>query len=406
MKILLTFLSLIALSFSVFAEKDGVKPGTSPSVQTEPVQMPAAFEAVRFEDMMNGTNDVAGLQSRGWIVRNHDGGGTTDPWYNPPATAPFTAYEGANYVASNYSGANGFYIDQWLISPVIQVAAGDTLSFWHRSPDGNTWDDSLWVKFSASGDTAMSSFTALGSRFRTGESGWEQKVVVLPSAGFVRFAIQYQIFDGGPSGNQSNFLGVDAIRVSGTGIVPVELTSFAANAVGDVVNLNWATATETNNKGFEVQKLVNGQFTTVGFVNGKGTTTEKQNYSYSEKAAAGSHTYRLKQLDYNGTYAYSDEVNVDVRVYEFALAQNYPNPFNPSTKISFNLKVDSKVSLKVFNILGQEVAQLVNKNIAAGSHTVNFDASKLNSGVYVYKIEAKGIDGQSFSSVKKMLLTK
>ena len=91
---------------------------------------------------------------------------------------------------------------------------------------------------------------------------------------------------------------------------------------------------------------------------------------------------------------------------EFALDQNYPNPFNPSTKIAFRLAVDSKVSLKVFDILGQEVATLVNANLGVGGHSVDFDASSLNSGVYLYRIEATGIDGTNFVDVKKMILTK
>jgi len=90
----------------------------------------------------------------------------------------------------------------------------------------------------------------------------------------------------------------------------------------------------------------------------------------------------------------------------YSLEQNYPNPFNPSTNIKFSLAVDSKVSLKIFNILGQEVATLLNANIAAGINSINFDASKLNSGVYLYRLEATGIDGSNFIKIRKMILTK
>ncbi len=90
----------------------------------------------------------------------------------------------------------------------------------------------------------------------------------------------------------------------------------------------------------------------------------------------------------------------------FALEQNYPNPFNPSTTINFSLAADSKVSLTVFDILGQEVANLINGNLAAGSHEINFNASNVNSGVYFYRIDATGVDGTNFTSVKKMILTK
>jgi hypothetical protein len=198
------------------------------------------------------------------------------------------------------------------------------------------------------------------------------------------------------------------MSVTGDEVVPVELTSFTATANENEVVLNWSTATETNNQGFEVQKSFNGEFETIAFVNGHGTTTESQTYLFSDKNVnVGSYSYRLKQVDFDGSFEYSDVVEIDVLAPAvFALDQNYPNPFNPSTKITFQLAVESKVSLKVFNVLGQEVANLLNSNVLAGSHNVNFDASSLNSGVYLYRIEATGIDGSNFIDVKKMILTK
>jgi len=191
-------------------------------------------------------------------------------------------------------------------------------------------------------------------------------------------------------------------------VVPVELTAFTANADFGVVELQWITATETNNQGFEVQRSAGGEFETIAFVEGHGTTTETQVYTYSDKSVnVASYTYRLKQIDFGGTFEYSNVIEVDVPApAEFALDQNYPNPFNPSTKIAFRLAVDSKVSLKVFDVLGQEVATLVNTNLAVGAHSIDFDASSLNSGVYLYRIEATGIDGTNFVDVKKMILTK
>jgi len=198
-----------------------------------------------------------------------------------------------------------------------------------------------------------------------------------------------------------------AFRLSGQ-LVPVELTSFTASADYGVVELSWITATETNNQGFEVQRSAGGEFETIAFVNGNGTTTQPQAYSYTDRAVnVGSYSYRLKQVDFDGTFEYSGVVEVDVPTPAvFAMDQNYPNPFNPSTMISFRLAVDSKVSMTVFNVLGQEVASLLNGNLVAGSHQVNFDASSLNSGVYMYRIEASGIDGTNFVDVKKMILTK
>lgn len=193
------------------------------------------------------------------------------------------------------------------------------------------------------------------------------------------------------------------------GIVPVELTSFSASVNETDVTLNWVTASETNNQGFEIERNSGNGFESIGFVPGYGTTTELRSYSFTDAGLSeGTYTYRLKQVDFNGLYEYSEVVEVEVPAAPavFALDQNYPNPFNPSTKITFRLAVDSKVSLKVFDILGQEVATLVNTNLVAGAHNVNFDASALNSGVYFYRIEATGVDGANFIDVKKMILTK
>ena len=197
---------------------------------------------------------------------------------------------------------------------------------------------------------------------------------------------------------------LDNFSVYGRYLVPVELTSFTASANKGNVNLNWVTATEINNQGFEVErKAVDGEFDKVGYVAGFGTTTETKSYSFADtEVSAGSYIYRLKQLDFNGTFEYSPEVEVDVTTpIEYALEQNYPNPFNPSTVIKYSIPQDGMVTLDVFNLLGEKVASLVNGLQQAGRYEVNFDASKLASGIYVYTINAG-----SFNSVKKMVLMK
>lgn len=201
---------------------------------------------------------------------------------------------------------------------------------------------------------------------------------------------------------------IDNVEICLDDQVPVELSSFTASANDDNVTLSWTTATETNNQGFQIERSNEGEFESVGYVPGRGTTTEVSNYTFvDENVAAGSYSYRLKQMDYDGTYEYSQVIEVDVNVpAEFAMDQNYPNPFNPSTKINFRLAADSKVTLKVFDVLGQEVITLLNKDLSAGSHIVDFDASGINSGTYFYRIDATGIDGTNFTDVKKMILMK
>ena len=205
---------------------------------------------------------------------------------------------------------------------------------------------------------------------------------------------------------------LDAAEVAGTwniSIVPVELTSFTASVTGNNVKLLWETATETNNSGFSIErKSDNSQYVEVGFVPGFGTTSEPKSYSFNDQnLRTGEYTYRLKQIDFDGTVNFSDEVNVDVIApAEFSLDQNYPNPFNPSTKITFSLAADSKVSLKVFDVIGQEVASLINQDLSAGVHNYTFNATGINSGVYFYRIEATGVNGTEFVDVKKMILVK
>ena len=171
------------------------------------------------------------------------------------------------------------------------------------------------------------------------------------------------------------------------GTLPVELTSFTYNVVNGNVVLSWSTATELNNYGFEIERSANGDFQTIGFVEGKGTTTEQQQYSYIDKyAEPGIHFYRLKQMDFLGTFEYSDAIEVNVPLKDFSLQQNYPNPFNPSTTITFSLPNKSFTSLKIYNAQGEEVATLVNEELFAGIYIFEWNAQNAPSGVYYYSL--------------------
>lgn len=187
--------------------------------------------------------------------------------------------------------------------------------------------------------------------------------------------------------------------------VPVELTSFASAVDGNNVILNWSTASETNNHGFEIQRmnLVNNvnQWTNVGFVKSHGTSAVTNYYSYKDaNLEPGLYNYRLRIVDNDGSYEYSQVVNVEITPPAmFALHQNYPNPFNPSTKISYEIPERGHVTLKIYNALGVEVANPVNGVLEAGIHDVEFDASLLTSGVYFYTLSSG-----NFTQTKKMVL--
>ncbi|MDP2364344.1 MAG: carboxypeptidase regulatory-like domain-containing protein, partial [Ignavibacteria bacterium] len=208
-------------------------------------------------------------------------------------------------------------------------------------------------------------------------------------------------------------------------IVPVELVSFTSSINENNVTLNWTTATETNNMGFNLERrqvhspqssVSNEEWNTIGFVDGNGTTTEQHTYSYHDKnLSAGKHQYRLKQIDFDGTFEYSSTIEVEITSpNKFSLEQNYPNPFNPSTTISYTIPnvtlsgvEGPRVTLKVYDVLGNEIATLVNEEKSAGKYEIEFNVGQsaaadfpaIASGVYFYRLKAG-----SFIQTKKMIL--
>lgn len=197
-------------------------------------------------------------------------------------------------------------------------------------------------------------------------------------------------------------------------IVPVELQNFTAELSLNDVHLNWSTATETNNQGFEIERLQNSKterfqnWERIGFISGHGTTTDPQNYSFTDEAVStGRYQYRLKQIDFDGSFEYSTIIEVTIESPgEFSIEQNYPNPFNPSTKIKYSIPaVGSRdrvsVELKVYDVLGNEVAILVNEEKPAGEYEIEFNGAKLPSGIYFYQLK-----GEGFLQTKKMVLLK
>jgi hypothetical protein len=192
-------------------------------------------------------------------------------------------------------------------------------------------------------------------------------------------------------------------------VVPVELKNFTSSVIDGKIILTWTTASETNNHGFEIERKyipfdgIEEEWYTAGFIKGQGTTTETTAYSWSDYPAySGNYYYRLKQIDFNGEFSYSNITEISfLNDLAFELFQNYPNPFNPSTTIGYQLPSDNKVLIKVYDILGKEISTLIDEHKKAGVHEVEFNADDLVNGVYIYKITVG-----DYSKTMKMLLVK
>lgn len=209
-------------------------------------------------------------------------------------------------------------------------------------------------------------------------------------------------------------IGLDNITATAQAI-PVELTNFSASTSKSKVILEWSTATETNNHRFEVQrKFDENSWQTVGTVSGSGTTAKTKNYSFIDdisEIAVSTIQYRLKQIDFNGSFNYSGEVSVvNNKVTSFELSQNYPNPFNPTTRIRFSVPSISKnsfasgeqtVVLKIYDIIGNEIATLVNEIKSVGTYEIDYNAGNLSNGVYLYTLKAG-----NYSATKKLIIMK
>lgn len=187
-------------------------------------------------------------------------------------------------------------------------------------------------------------------------------------------------------------------------LVPVELSLFTASVNANNIELKWTTESELNNSGFDVERKSNSDWQKIAFVSGNGTSNNANTYVFKDKALqTGSYQYRLKQIDYNGNVEYfylSSEVNIGAPE-KFAMAQNYPNPFNPTTTINFNLPSENFVSLKIYDMRGKEVMNVINERRHAGYYSVNINASALSSGTYFYRLRAG-----EFNAIRKMVVIK
>jgi len=301
--------------------------------------------------------------------------------------------QGELFTQTGYEQYEGFYTVD-LTTPVSLDAGNDFYVYLYLSRGGQPFDRTSEVPVLLTDNpyrTIVESSSNPDESFYWDGSQWQDLYYYADPpwpAGTANFCIKALTVDDNP--------------------VPVELTSFTAVREQNIVKLDWVTATETNNLTFEIQRRIidgdkTGNWLLIGYRQGHGTTTEQNYYTYSDDIGnikASSVEYRLKQVDLNGSFTYSNVVSISGFVpVEFKLEQNYPNPFNPSTKISFKIADAGFTSLKVYDILGNEVVTLVNEEKPAGEYEVDFNGNGLASGIYLYQLKTG-----SFIETKKMML--
>ncbi|MBS1513894.1 MAG: T9SS type A sorting domain-containing protein [Bacteroidetes bacterium] len=332
--------------------------------------------------------------------------------FQPPAnqsslSSPTT---GADNVILSLAGAGGLSVNPSAISPASATITGQYFSsgstgsnpgvtnrsryYWTVSTDAGSFSGSVRFYFNNIPSNGVLVPGTLKLLRRSGpSSSWSVWPTTTNTATYIEAT--------GLTGFSEFALGGDIDNP-----LPVELTNFSAIVNNRDVNLSWKTSSEQNNSGFDIERRTQeGEWNKIGYVQGRGSSNTENSYNYADKNLnKGTYSYRLKQIDFNGSFKYYNlNTNVSVGVpAKFELSQNYPNPFNPSTKINFSLPKDAKVTLTIFDISGREVARLLNGEFRqADYYTVNFNGSALASGVYFYKIQAG-----DFTESKKMMLVK
>ncbi|MDP3147586.1 MAG: GLUG motif-containing protein [Ignavibacteria bacterium] len=302
---------------------------------------------------------------------------------------------GYNSAIIEYCYSTGSVTYESAINPIDKGFVG---SDYIGSYVNNLWDSEASNQTTATGATAKTT-AQMKTRSTFTSAGWDANTWYMDAG----------INDGYPYLSWQN---------PGGSPLPVELVSFSVNVVEDKVVLKWQTETEVNNYGFEIERSpsptpsqsegasetpLRGDWGAVGFVQGRGNSNSPKQYSFIDpNPQSGKVQYRLKQIDFDGKFEYSNTFDVNVEIPErFSLAQNFPNPFNPVTTINYQLPKSGSVTLKIFDILGNEVKTLVNEQKEKGRYTVQFDASSLASGMYVYQLRAN-----DYTSTKKMILIK
>jgi photosystem II stability/assembly factor-like uncharacterized protein len=321
--------------------------------------------------------------------------------------------DGGNSWIEQNSGVYAYLLGVDFVDAFNGIIVGMNGIIIRTTDGGNTWINSVSGTLKILEDVSYSDInnaTAVGYegtilRTTNGGNSWTNQV---SNTNLRLMAVSF------PDSDNGTTVGVNGtILHTSNGGVPVELTSFIVKVLENKVELTWSTATETNNSGFEILRGVypaiggtqnDNSWKSIGFVPGFGTTTEPKSYSFTdEDVTTGIYRYCLKQIDFDGTFEYSNEIDVeiDITLKEYFLYQNYPNPFNPTTTIKYDLPNKSDVSLIIYDMLGRKVKELVNTRQQAGRYEIHFNSSTLTSGVYFYQIIA-----DKFINSRKMILQK
>ena len=295
-----------------------------------------------------------------------------------------------------------WFMDQWIYNPNHPTYANN---YWISNQGAGVWQVGFVAKQTQTNTVFFKMPIEIKITFTTGA---DTIIRVMNNANNQVFFWNFNRQPSSVSFDPNNNIVIKTATLSSIPPLPVELSSFTAQSYGNFIVLNWTTASEINNRGFYIERRTNetSSWESISFLDGKGTTTGSNSYNYTDYVSGyNSYIYRLKQVDFDGSYEYSNEVYVNggVKPDKFDLTQNYPNPFNPSTRFSYSIPQNSFVTLKIYDILGKEIVTLVEKDLEAGVYEIELDLSKysLTSGVYFYSLNAG-----NFTSTKKMLLTK
>lgn len=356
--------------------------------------IPTGINSLLFSiDFRDESNGIA-VGTDGAILVTTNSGST---WTNRSLGFGFTLTS-VQLVSSSFAVASGFSFLEFPPVGVVYVSTngGDT---WSERSNGIT--QTLERSFFTNENEGIA-IGSYGEIYRTTNGGLNWT--------FEQSGTDNTLYSLHTSDNNTIITGRGGTILSSTSVVPVELGSFRGEADGRKAVLLWSTSTETNNKGFEIQRrlksvknLGDDGFQRAGYLPGYGTTTQTHNYSFTdENLSSGIYQYRLKQIDLDGAFKYSNitEVNISQPA-GYSLDQNYPNPFNPATTIKFSVPEMVKVEMKVFDILGREVATIVNEIKNAGNYQVQFNGNSLASGIYLLRLKAG-----EFIQTKAMTLMK